>query len=114
MPTIDAVFKTAEKLPDSERRELAVRLFVSLNDSLDAAADDAAFAFEIKKRIEEIESGAVKLVSWEDVERSLKSIIKKNERTHHSPDREAGVPRSNGVVRRKKPASRKTTGAAHS
>jgi putative addiction module component (TIGR02574 family) len=113
VPTFDSVLKTATQLADFERRELAVRLFLSLNDSLDAAADDAAFAFEIKKRIDEMESGAVKSYSWEEVQKSLKAIIKKHSRAHHSSQREAGAKKSNGVVRAKKPKSRRPAGAAH-
>ena len=57
-------------LPDQERGDVAARLI----DSLDPGADEdaeAAWSAEIQKRIEELRSGTVKPLSWEEARRQI-------------------------------------------
>ena len=64
------ILRSALALPESERADIAA----SLIESLDAVVDenvDAVWATEIQRRIDEIESGEVKLIPWDDVMRDM-------------------------------------------
>jgi len=66
-------------LPAEERARLAQMLLVSLEG--EAEADDSetiaqAWAEEIEKRVAEVRSGAVKLVSGEDVFKEIEDLTK--------------------------------------
>ncbi len=56
------------QLPEDERAELVVAVMDSFEPSPE---EDAEFAEEIKRRIAEVESGAVKTIPWEEVRKRL-------------------------------------------
>jgi putative addiction module component (TIGR02574 family) len=65
------LLKDALALPTEARAALIDSLLESLDN---AAGDDdaeAAWREEIHRRLQEIDSGAVKLIPWEDAERRL-------------------------------------------
>lgn len=53
------------------RHELAVQLFEPVNSPVSDSATDAAWAAEIKRRIDEMKSGKVQTDTWDQVERML-------------------------------------------
>jgi putative addiction module component (TIGR02574 family) len=57
--------------PADERAELAARLLDSLDPDADDGAD-AAWAEEIKARLEEVRSGQVKPIPWAEVRERLR------------------------------------------
>lgn len=64
----EEVRQIAYELPEDQRILLANSLWESIGPGLDdAAAVEAAWDDEIKRRLEEIDSGAVKMVPLEDV-----------------------------------------------
>ncbi len=68
------LLKKALTLPDKERADLAG----SLIESLDAAVDEDAEAVwqeEIARRLEEVRSGKVKTISWEDVRQKGRTFL---------------------------------------
>jgi putative addiction module component (TIGR02574 family) len=78
-----AVTKAAEKilaealtLDTRERADVAAKLLASL-DSEPEEEVEAAWAAEVARRIEEIETGRVELVPWEDVESRIEREILK-------------------------------------
>lgn len=66
-------------LPEADRAELAHRLFDSLGDGEDADPDpvysdpevEAAWADEIAQRLDDVRSGRVTPIPWEEVHRRL-------------------------------------------
>lgn len=62
---------TALSLPESDRAEIAASLIHSLDNERDSDVD-AAWAEEIKRRIESIDRGEVKLVPWDDVMQEMR------------------------------------------
>jgi putative addiction module component (TIGR02574 family) len=62
----------ALQLTDAEREELADRLYESLEPN---GPDDAAYAEELRRRIEEMDSGNVAPVPWSEVHRHLMEDI---------------------------------------
>ena len=60
------LLKKALALPDDERAELAGSLLDSLDTTVDDDAD-AAWQKEIARRLDEVQSGRVKTVSWNQV-----------------------------------------------
>jgi putative addiction module component (TIGR02574 family) len=68
------LLRQALTLPDEERAELAA----SLIDSLDTTVDDnveAAWQEEIARRLDEIQSGKVQGVPWEEVRRKAHKLL---------------------------------------
>jgi putative addiction module component (TIGR02574 family) len=68
------LLKKALALPDKERADLAG----SLIESLDAAVDEnaeAAWQEEIARRLEEVRSGKVKTISWDDVRQKGRTLL---------------------------------------
>ena len=68
------LLKKALSLPDHERAELAGNLL----DSLDTAVDDdaeVAWQEEIARRLQQVETGAVKTIPWEDVRRKGQALL---------------------------------------
>lgn len=60
------------QLPEGDRGELASRLLESLEGNPDPDADaDAAWADEIKARLEDIRSGRVTPVPWDEARRQI-------------------------------------------
>ena len=64
------LLKDALSLPPEGRAALADSLLESLDQEIDADAEQA-WLEEIQKRLREIENGAVELLPWEEAERRL-------------------------------------------
>jgi putative addiction module component (TIGR02574 family) len=64
------LFKQASELSDKDRAELIALLLESLEGEPDEGVE-AAWAAEIERRIEEVDSGTVKTVPWEEVKAKL-------------------------------------------
>ena len=70
METAAELPKKALQLPQAARAALADSLWASLDHEVDEDAEDA-WRVEIRRRLQEIDSGAVKLIPWQDVRREL-------------------------------------------
>ena len=68
--TAKRLYDDALQLPDSERAELAAWLIESLDPEVDRDID-AAWDIEIKRRIEELDSGKVTAVPWPEARRMI-------------------------------------------
>ena len=68
--TAQELYDNALALPDSERAELAARLIESLDTEVDDDVN-AAWDDEIKRRIQELDSGAVTTVPWPEARRII-------------------------------------------
>jgi len=68
------LLKHALTLPDRERAELASSLIDSLDPTVDADAE-MAWQEEIARRLEEVESGRVKTVPWDEVRRKGRTLL---------------------------------------
>ena len=68
------LLQKALTLPDNERAELAGNLIASLDTVTDPDAD-AAWQQEIARRSEEIQTGRVKTVPWEAVQRKARALL---------------------------------------
>ena len=66
----------ALKLPTEARAALADSLLDSLDEQVDEDAEQA-WRQEIQQRLQEIDSGAVELVSWPDAQRRLQSRLQR-------------------------------------
>jgi putative addiction module component (TIGR02574 family) len=64
------ILRDALDLPPEARAALAGSLIVSLEDQVDEDAEQA-WAEEIARRLAEVDSGSVKLVSWVEARRRL-------------------------------------------
>jgi putative addiction module component (TIGR02574 family) len=64
------ILKEALALPTEARAALAGSLLESLDADVDEGAE-AAWATEISRRVAELDSGAVKTISWAEVRRRL-------------------------------------------
>lgn len=69
------LLKHALTLPEKERAELASSLIDSLDPTVDADAE-VAWQEEISRRLEEVESGRVKTIPWEEVRRKGRALLK--------------------------------------
>ena len=85
-PTVKKLFDEAQSLSAKQQRQLADQLYkgLPLFEDPEIAAE---WSEEIKRRVEEIKSGEAELVSWEDVEKSLKRSNNGARRAHHSSAR---------------------------
>jgi putative addiction module component (TIGR02574 family) len=70
----EALLADALRLTPEARAELAAELLASLDGPADPDAE-AAWAAEIERRVEAVESGAVALESWEDAKRRIEKNI---------------------------------------
>jgi putative addiction module component (TIGR02574 family) len=68
------LLKQALTLSDKERAELASSLIDSLDPTIDADAE-LAWQQEIAHRLEEVESGRVKTIPWDDVRRKGRALL---------------------------------------
>ena len=68
---VSQVLQVALKLKETERAEIAAILMQSLDEDADPAAEKDWDA-EIQKRLAEIDSGKVKMLSWQEIEEVLK------------------------------------------
>jgi len=60
----------ALRLPEKERADLATQLIDSLDTTVDDGAE-AAWGVEIQQRLEEVQSGQVKPISWSEARRLI-------------------------------------------
>ncbi len=74
------VTKKALALPEKERLKLATTLLQSVPDDSETLSQkewNEAWETELKKRIEEVESGKVKCIPYAEVRRRLNRILRK-------------------------------------
>ncbi len=71
---IDELSRKARALPPEERIRLAEELLSSVQDSDEEI--EAAWAQEIERRLEEVESGTAKLIPAEEVFAEIRSFLK--------------------------------------
>ncbi len=68
------LLKHALSLSDKERADLASTLIDSLDPTVGPDAD-LAWQEEIARRLEEVESGRVKAISWDEVRRKGRTLL---------------------------------------
>lgn len=66
----DKLYKKALKLTEQERAELAAKIIDSL-DSEEEVGVEAAWLIEVERRMQELDSGAVHSIPWEEVRNNL-------------------------------------------
>ena len=66
-----SILDAALRLPNHERAELASRLLESLEPVFADADIEAAWTAEIKRRIDDLNSGKVKAIPWEKARRMI-------------------------------------------
>lgn len=71
---VSELLKRALALPAEARAALAGSLLESLDETLDASAEEA-WSNEIARRIEELDSGKVRPVPWADARRQIAAIL---------------------------------------
>jgi putative addiction module component (TIGR02574 family) len=71
---IDELSRKARTLPPEERIRLAEELLSSVQDSDEEI--EAAWAQEIERRLEEVESGTAKLIPAEEVFAEIRRLLK--------------------------------------
>jgi putative addiction module component (TIGR02574 family) len=71
---ISELLKRALALPPEARAALAGSLLESLEETLDASAEEE-WGREIARRIEELDSGKVKAIPWADARRQISAIL---------------------------------------
>jgi putative addiction module component (TIGR02574 family) len=79
-PKAQKLYEAVLELPEQER----VELVDAVNENLHGPAEEGveeAWADEIKRRIEDVESGKVKTIPWEEVDRKLDRIIESHKRS---------------------------------
>jgi len=71
---VSELLKRALALPPEARAALAGSLLDSLDDAVDASAEEA-WSQEIRRRIEELDSGKAKPISWADARHQISAIL---------------------------------------
>jgi putative addiction module component (TIGR02574 family) len=74
-PDVSELLKKALALPPEARAALAGSLLESLDDEPADEGVEAAWNEDIKRRIEEIDSGKVKMIPYEEVRRRLAALL---------------------------------------
>ena len=74
MQEAQELLKKALALPDKVRADLAGSLIDSLDDTVDENAE-AAWQEEIVRRLEEVRSGKVKTISWDEVQQKGHTLL---------------------------------------
>src|SRR2546430_13046281 len=69
------LLQKALALPENERAELAGTLISSLDTAVDPDVD-AAWQQEVVRRLNEIQSGEVKTVAWEEVQQKGRTLLR--------------------------------------
>jgi len=64
------VFQDALELPAEARAALAAELIATLDDEIDTDAE-AAWSREIRRRLDEVDSGAVRPIPWAEARRRI-------------------------------------------
>jgi len=70
------VLREALQLPPRARADIAATLLHSLDAAEDTDVEEA-WADEIKRRMEDVEAGRVKLIPWETVKRRVQLRIRR-------------------------------------
>jgi putative addiction module component (TIGR02574 family) len=70
------LLRDALTLPPEQRAALADSLLESLDTEVDPDAE-GAWKLEIQRRLQEIDSGAVALIPWEEAERRLRAKMQR-------------------------------------
>lgn len=73
----DTILDTALALPPDERAWLASELIASLDEVQDSDVE-AAWASEIERRIDEVESGVAETSSWEEARTRIRAKLTKS------------------------------------
>jgi putative addiction module component (TIGR02574 family) len=73
-PEVFELLKKALALPPEARAALAGSLLESLDETVDASAEEA-WSQEIARRIAELDSGEVKPIPWADARRQISAIL---------------------------------------
>ncbi|HYJ88804.1 MAG TPA: addiction module protein [Pyrinomonadaceae bacterium] len=73
----DTILDTALALPPNERAWLASELIASLDEGKDPDVE-AAWASEIQRRIDEVESGEAETTSWEEARTRIRAKLVKS------------------------------------
>jgi putative addiction module component (TIGR02574 family) len=68
-PEVSELLKKALALPPEARAALATSLFESLDEEPADQGVEAAWSEEVKRRIEDIDSGKVQMIPYEEVRR---------------------------------------------
>jgi len=74
-PDVSELLKKALALPPESRAALATSLFESLDDEPADEGVEAAWSEEIKRRIDDIDSGKVQMIPYEEVRRRLAALL---------------------------------------
>ncbi len=74
-PRTQRVLREALQLPPKARADIAGTLLRSLDAREDAGVEEA-WATEVTRRIAEVDSGRVKLVSWQRARRRLRAGLR--------------------------------------
>jgi putative addiction module component (TIGR02574 family) len=76
-PEIDELFQKALALPPEARAELANSLLESIDPTVDEEVD-AAWQREIVRRMDEISSGEVKTIPWQEVRQKAREMLSRS------------------------------------
>ena len=68
------LLQKALALPENERAELAGNLLSSLDTTVDQDVD-AAWQQEVAHRLDEVQSGKVKTIPWEEVQQKGRTLL---------------------------------------
>jgi putative addiction module component (TIGR02574 family) len=71
---VSELLKRALGLPPEARAALAGSLLASIDEALDATAEEE-WSQEIARRIEELDSGRVKPIPWGEARRQISAIL---------------------------------------
>ncbi|HKM84915.1 MAG TPA: addiction module protein [Terriglobales bacterium] len=74
-PDASELLKKALALPPEARAALATSLFESLDQEPADEGVEAAWSEEVKRRIEDIDSGKVQMIPYEEVLRRLAALL---------------------------------------
>jgi putative addiction module component (TIGR02574 family) len=74
-PDVSELLKKALALPPEARAALAGSLLESLDDEPCDEGVEAAWNEEIKRRIEELDSGKVKPIPWAEARRQITALL---------------------------------------
>jgi putative addiction module component (TIGR02574 family) len=74
-PDVSELLKKALALPPEARAALATSLFESLDEEPADQGVEAAWSEEVKRRIEDIDSGKVQMIPYEEVRRRLAALL---------------------------------------
>ena len=67
---IQEILTTALRLPENDRADLAASLIESLDQPFDPDAQ-TAWAEEVRRRLADLDSGAVKAISWDEARQAI-------------------------------------------